>query len=78
MAVDLELLPLILSTPARFVGVMGSARRWTTTADALEAAGVSPDALTRVHSPIGLNINAETPEEIAVSIMAAVVADRRA
>ena len=78
MAVDLELLPLVLETPARFIGVMGSARRWATTAAALSERGISPDALERVHSPIGININAETPEEIAVSIMAAVVNDRRA
>jgi xanthine dehydrogenase accessory factor len=78
MAVDLELLPHVLDTSARFVGVMGSARRWATTAAALADRGISGEALARVHSPIGLNINAETPEEIAVSIMAAVVADRRA
>jgi xanthine dehydrogenase accessory factor len=78
MAVDLELLPLVLATSARFIGVMGSARRWATTATALRERGVSNEALARVHSPIGLNINAETPEEIAVSIMASVVADRRA
>jgi xanthine dehydrogenase accessory factor len=77
MAVDLELLPLVLDTPARFIGVMGSARRWATTAATLRERGISLEALARVHSPIGLNINAETPEEIAVSIMAAVVADRR-
>jgi xanthine dehydrogenase accessory factor len=77
MAVDLELLPLVLNTPARFIGVMGSARRWATTAATLSERGISLEALARVHSPIGVNINAETPEEIAVSIMAAVVADRR-
>jgi xanthine dehydrogenase accessory factor len=77
MAVDLELLPMVLATTARFVGVMGSARRWATTVTALQERGVSSEALARVHSPIGLNINAETPEEIAVSIMAAVVSDRR-
>jgi xanthine dehydrogenase accessory factor len=77
MAVDLELLPLVLATSARFVGVMGSARRWATTASTLQERGVSLEALARVHSPIGVNINAETPEEIAVSIMAAVVSDRR-
>lgn len=77
MSVDLELLPLVLDTPARFIGVMGSARRWATTAATLSERGISLEALARVHSPIGVNINAETPEEIAVSIMAAVVADRR-
>jgi xanthine dehydrogenase accessory factor len=77
MAVDLELLPLVLETPARFIGVMGSARRWATTAEALGHGGVSAEALARVRSPIGIDIQAETPEEIAVSIMAAVIADRR-
>jgi xanthine dehydrogenase accessory factor len=77
MAVDLELLPLVLETSARFIGVMGSARRWAATTAALRERSVSPESLARVHSPIGLNIGAETPEEIAVSIMAAVVADRR-
>jgi xanthine dehydrogenase accessory factor len=77
MAVDLELLPLVLQTPARFIGVMGSARRWATTAEALGNGGVSAEALARVRSPIGVDIHAETPEEIAVSIMAAVIADRR-
>jgi xanthine dehydrogenase accessory factor len=77
MAVDLELLPLVLETSARFIGVMGSARRWSSTVEALSERGITSEALARVHSPIGLNIGAETPEEIAVSIMAAVVADRR-
>jgi xanthine dehydrogenase accessory factor len=77
MAVDLELLPLVLETSARFIGVMGSARRWAATTVALRERSVSLESLARVHSPIGLNIGAETPEEIAVSIMAAVVADRR-
>jgi xanthine dehydrogenase accessory factor len=78
MAVDLELLPLVLETPARFIGVMGSTRRWAATVTSLSERGISSEALDRVHSPIGVNINAETPEEIAVSIMAAVVSDRRA
>jgi xanthine dehydrogenase accessory factor len=77
MAVDLELLPLVLETSARFIGVMGSARRWSSTVEALSERGITSEALARVHSPIGLNIGAETPEEIAVSIMAAVIADRR-
>ncbi len=43
------------------------------TKKALEEAGVSKQALDRVHSPIGLELHAETPEEIAVSIMAEII-----
>ena len=77
VGLDLEILPAILATPAAYVGVMGSARRWGTTADALRARGVTDAALARVSTPIGVEIGAETPEEIAVSILAEVVAHRR-
>jgi xanthine dehydrogenase accessory factor len=77
MKIDLALLPHVLGSNARFIGVMGSARRWQTTAAALLAAGIPQPQIDRVHSPIGLEINAETPQEIAVSIMAELVADRR-
>ena len=39
--------------------------------------GVDPDSLDRVHSPIGLEIHAETPEEIAVSVMAEIIMQMR-
>ena len=75
--VDSAALPALLATDAGYVGVMGSERRWTTTRDRLEAEGVDPTALDRVHAPIGIEVGAETPEEIALSIMAEVVAHRR-
>ena len=77
VALDVEILPHILATPARYVGLMGSNRRWTTTRAKLAEAGVAAAELDRVQTPIGIEINAETPAEIAVSIMAAVVAARR-
>lgn len=77
VAVDLVVLPEVLSSSAGYVGLMGSRRRWQVTAEQLSAAGVSASDLTRVQTPIGLEIGAETPEEIAVSIMASVVAARR-
>lgn len=76
--VDSAALPALLDTDAGYVGVMGSERRWATTRARLEAAGVDPDALDRVHAPIGIEVGAETPEEIALSIMAEVIAHRRA
>ena len=72
---DAETLPLLLATRAGYIGVMGSRRRWVMTRQALEASGVPDEALARVHHPIGLNIGAESVEEIAVSIMAEVMAD---
>ena len=75
--VDSAALPALLATDAGYVGVMGSERRWTTTRARLEAEGVDPAALDRVHAPIGIEVGAETPEEIALSIMAEVVAHRR-
>ena len=77
VAVDLVVLPEVLRTATGYVGLMGSRRRWQVTAEQLAAAGVSVDQLSRVQTPIGLEIGAETPEEIAVSIMGAVVSARR-
>lgn len=70
MGVDVEGLPELLAAPAGYVGVIGSRRRWTLTRKALEELGVPEEQLARVHSPVGLELHAETPEEIAVSIMA--------
>jgi len=53
--------------------VIGSKRRWLTTAKGLKQKGVPEDKIARVHSPMGLELNAETPEEIAVSIMAEIL-----
>lgn len=71
--VDVAGLPEILGTQAQYVGVIGSRRRWETTRKKLVSAGISSSELERVHSPMGLELNAETPEEIAVSIMAEIV-----
>jgi xanthine dehydrogenase accessory factor len=73
VALDLEILPPLLATDAGYIGLMGSARRWATTRAALSERGIAPEWLDRVRSPIGVEIQAETPEEIAVSIMAEVV-----
>lgn len=71
--IDVEGMPALFKTPASFIGVIGSRRRWATTREKLAALGVSEEQLARVISPMGLELNAETPEEIAVSIMAEVV-----
>ena len=73
MYVDVAGLPALLDTPARYIGIIGSKRRWVETRKALVAAGVSAEKLSRVQSPIGLELKAETPEEIAVSILAEII-----
>ena len=73
MNVDVEGLPALLDAPAAYIGVIGSQRRWASARKAMEAQGISSEKLDRVRSPIGLELNAETPEEIAVSIMAEIV-----
>ncbi|MCP3992384.1 MAG: XdhC family protein [Actinomycetia bacterium] len=70
---DTELLPKLLATPTPYVGLMGSTRRWDTTRKRLLDAGISEADLDRVNAPIGIEIQAETPAEIAVSILAEVI-----
>jgi xanthine dehydrogenase accessory factor len=71
--VDIEGLPPLFDSPAAFIGVIGAKRRWMITRKALLEAKVSEEKLNRVHSPVGLELNAETPEEIAISIMAEII-----
>ena len=75
--VDVESLPVLLKTRAAYIGVIGSRRRWETTAQKLQAMGFSEAEIGRVTSPMGLEINAETPEEIALSILSEIVRVRR-
>lgn len=75
--IDVPGLPGLLDSPAAFIGVIGSKRRWATTRQQLLEAGVPPEKLDRVRSPVGIELNAETPEEIAVSILAEIIKLRR-
>ena len=68
---------VLLDTPTPYIGVIGSRRRWTMALKGLREKGVSDESLARVRAPIGLDIEAETPEEIAVSIMGEIILLRR-
>lgn len=70
---DIDGLPNLLKTSAGYIGIIGSKRRWSETVKQLLHKGLSLDDLSEVHSPIGLELNAETPEEIAVSILAEIL-----
>ena len=73
---DLPLLSTALSLDVGYVGAMGSRRTHERRMLRLREAGVSADALDRLHSPIGLDLGASSPEETAVSILAEVLAAR--
>jgi xanthine dehydrogenase accessory factor len=68
---------LALPTRPRYLGMIGSRRRVRAAFGALLAAGIPREELARIHAPIGLEIRAESPAEIAVSIAAEMVAVRR-
>lgn len=70
---DQTVLEWALSTDAQYIGMIGSRKKIKAIYDNLTAKGVSKDLLDRVHAPIGLDIKAQTPEEIAVSIIAEVI-----
>ena len=78
MRVDLDVLPPLLAAGMRSVGVIGSSRRWQATREQLLERGVQAGDLGRVRAPIGLDLSAETPREIALSIVAEIVALQRA
>jgi xanthine dehydrogenase accessory factor len=67
----------LVSRPAAYLGMIGSKRRTGAVLQHLTDDGFEPEALARVHTPIGLDIGAETPEEIAVSILAEIIMTRR-
>jgi xanthine dehydrogenase accessory factor len=71
--IDVPGLPALLDTPFGYLGIIGSMRRWFTTRKAMVDQGIPEEKLALVHSPLGLELHAESPEEIAVSIMAEVI-----
>ncbi len=71
---DLEALRALTAKPLRYLGLIGSKAKVKRIYDALIGDGLSPDALQAVHAPIGLDIGAITPQEIAVSILAELIA----
>ncbi|WP_310428973.1 XdhC/CoxI family protein, partial [Chamaesiphon sp. VAR_48_metabat_135_sub] len=75
---DLEILRSLLATPSRYIGLLGARQR---TAKLLQDLVITPEQSQRLNAPIGLDIGAETPEEIAIAIIAeiqAVITDRPA
>ncbi len=74
---DLACLRFAVHTPAKYIGLLGSRRKTRLLFEVLEQEGVSSADLGRVYAPVGIEIGSETPEEIAVSITAELVAVRK-
>lgn len=74
---DMRILKWAVTTSARYVGMIGSRRKVIAIYKELEKEGVSASAFERVNAPVGLEIGAVTPEEIAVSIVAELIAYKR-
>lgn len=69
-------LTALLRSPARYIGVMGSRRHVGPYVEALKAAGFTDQDLARLHSPVGLDLGGQRPEQIALSIAAGLIAAR--
>ena len=77
-AADLvQALEVLLPAHPRFIGLVGSGRHTGHHLDALRAKGVAEDVIARIQTPVGLDIGARAPAEIALSILAGLVAVRR-
>lgn len=74
---DMRVLRWAAETPARYIGMIGSQRKTIAIYKELEKEGIAADKLARVHAPVGIDIGAITPEEIAVAIVAEMIAIRR-
>ena len=74
---DEAALRIALRSPARYIGMIGSRRKCETIMGHLRSDGFEEDVLRRVYAPIGLNLGGPTPEEIAVAILAEIIAVRR-
>ncbi len=74
---DMRVLRWAVQTPARYIGMIGSRRKTITIFQELTKEGLAAELFDRVHAPVGLDIGAVTPEEIAVAITAELIASRR-
>jgi xanthine dehydrogenase accessory factor len=74
---DMQVLRWAVGTPARYIGMMGSKRKVTGIFHELQKEGVPAERFQAVHAPVGLDIGAQPPEEIAISVVAELIAIRR-
>jgi xanthine dehydrogenase accessory factor len=75
---DMRVLRWAVNTPAKYIAMIGSKRKTISVVHELEKEGVPREAFEKVFAPMGLEIGAELPEEIAISVVAEMIAVRRA
>ena len=73
LEIDVKYLPEILKIDPQYIGVIGSRKRWIKTTELLLNDGILKSEIEKIFSPIGLDLKGETPEEIALSIMAEIL-----
>jgi len=74
---DMRVLKLAIATPARYIAMIGSKRKVLKVVQELEKEGLGREVFNRMHAPMGLDIGAVSPEEIAISVAAEMIAVRR-
>ena len=74
---DQTVLERVIDAPVQFIGMVGSRRKSKIIFDYLRSHGVSEELIARVESPVGVDIGSETPEEIAISVVAQMIAVRK-
>ena len=74
---DMRILKMVVETPARYIAMIGSKRKVLNVVRELEKEGLSHSVFERIHAPMGLDIGAISPEEIAISVAAEMIAVRR-
>ena len=74
---DMRVLKLAIGTPARYIAMIGSKRKVLNVIRELEKEGIPRESFERIHAPMGLDIGAISPEEIAISVVAEMIAVRR-
>ena len=74
---DRAILNQLIQKDFKYIGMIGSTKKIITMSENLQKEGILKEALSKLHAPIGLNIGAETPEEIAISIAAEIIAAKK-
>lgn len=74
---DEQCMRFVMNANPDYVGLIGSKRRTSIVIERLREAGVAEEKLQKIHAPIGLDIGAVSPEEVALAIMAEIIAERR-
>ncbi len=71
--IDDPAIKIALESPSFYIGALGSVKTHQKRLERLTAQGVDPEALKRIHAPVGLNLGASTPEEIALAVLAEII-----